>query len=149
MAVENLLSIGQVAKRADVSVSTLHFYEQKGLIKSQRDKGNRRCYHREVLRRVGLIKAGQSVGLTLEQLKNMLSPLPLEKAPTQQEWELLATDWQAQLSKKIDYLQTLQEYLTGCIGCGCLSMKHCPLYNPEDECAQRGNGAVLLNESAQ
>ncbi len=79
----SLLSIGDVSKRSDVAVSTLHFYEQKGLIASVRNSANRRYYQREVLRRIGLIKAGQSVGFTLEELKNMLSPLPLHNAPSQ------------------------------------------------------------------
>lgn len=149
MSSTSLLSIGDVAKRADVAVSTLHFYEQKGLIASVRNSANRRYYQREVLRRIGLIKAGQSVGFTLEELKNMLSPLPLHKAPSQSQWEALAVDWKMKLAKKIQYLQTLNEYLTGCIGCGCLSMKHCPLYNPNDECSERGSGAVLLNGENQ
>lgn len=146
MNTKSLLSIGDVSKRAEVSVSTLHFYEQKGLIASIRNSGKHRYYHREVLRRIGLIKAGQSVGFTLQELKIMLNPIPLHQAPSQTEWDELARDWQIKLTSKIQYLATLREYLTGCIGCGCLSMRHCPLYNPNDECAERGAGSVLLKE---
>ena len=138
------LTPGYVAKRCGVAVSTLHFYEEKGLIKSWRNLGNQRRYKRDVLRRIAVIKAAQKLGIGLEDIKQTLSTLPNERTPSKQDWALLAKNWQAQLDEKIRYLNRLREYVNGCIGCGCLSMESCPLYNPEDKLASEGEGAILL-----
>ena len=142
-------SVGRVAKRCGVNVSTLHFYEQKGLIKSWRNTGNQRRYKPEVLRRIAVIKAAQKVGISLEEVKQAFLSLPDNRTPTMDDWQQLSKDWQQMLDARIAYLQTLRDYLTGCIGCGCLSMSKCPLYNPDDKLAQQGSGAVILEQAEQ
>ncbi len=141
------LSVGQVAKRAGIKVSALHFYEQKGLIYSSRNSGNQRRYKKEVLRRLSVIKAAQKVGVNLENIKTAFSTLPNNRTPTTKDWEKLASRWKSELQNRIDYLENLKNSLTGCIGCGCLSMKNCPLYNEDDKLAQQGSGAVLLDRN--
>ena len=138
------LSVGQVAKRCGVKVSTLHFYEQKGLISSLRNSGNQRRYKRDVLRRIAIIKAAQTVGISLEEIKASFANLTDSRAPNKDDWSALAQVWKQQLSTRIEYLKNLQASMESCIGCGCLSMNSCPLYNPNDELAQKGAGAQLL-----
>lgn len=130
------MTVGEVAQRAGVKVSTLHFYEQKGLIHSWRNAGNQRRYHRNVLRRIAVIKAAQMVGLTLEEVAESLADLPKHQAPSRQEWEQMASNWNAMLEHRIAQLKALQSDLGGCIGCGCLSMESCAIYNPQDIRAQ-------------
>lgn len=138
------LSVGKVAKRCGVNVSALHFYEKKGLIKSERNAGNQRIYQKATLRRIALIKAAQQLGISLEEIKQALDSLPSGCEPTKKDWQNLSTAWQSQLNQRIEQLQRLQELLTGCIGCGCLSMKNCPIYNKDDRLAEQGDGAVLI-----
>jgi len=142
---EAQLSVGQVAKRCGVNISTLHFYEQKGLIQSLRNSGNQRRYKREVLRRISVIKAAQKVGITLEKIKESFKTLPNNRTPTKEDWEILAKHWRNELNARITYMENLRDSLSGCIGCGCLSMKSCPIYNQDDILAQQGSGAVLLD----
>ncbi|MGB5119733.1 MAG: redox-sensitive transcriptional activator SoxR [Vibrio fluvialis] len=130
------MTVGEVAQRAGVKVSTLHFYEQKGLIHSWRNAGNQRRYHRNVLRRIAVIKAAQMVGLTLEEVAESLADLPKHQAPSRQVWEQMASNWNAMLEHRIAQLKALQNDLGGCIGCGCLSMESCAIYNPQDIRAQ-------------
>lgn len=130
------MTVGEVAQRAGVKVSTLHFYEQKGLIHSWRNAGNQRRYHRNVLRRIAVIKAAQMVGLTLDEVAESLADLPKHQAPSRQEWEQMASNWNAILEHRIAQLKALQSDLGGCIGCGCLSMESCAIYNPQDIRAQ-------------
>lgn len=137
-------SVGQVAERCGVTVATLHFYEEKGLIHSVRNRGNQRRYKAEVLRRVSVIKAAQKVGISLESIKQAFASLPDSRTPSQKDWEKLAKKWQADLQERIQYLQNLSDRLTGCIGCGCLSMKNCPIYNTDDKLGKTGQGPVLL-----
>ena len=127
-----IMSVGEVAKRAGVSVSTLHFYEGKGLIFSTRNQGNQRRYDRQILRRIAVIKAAQNIGLTLSEIVEALSHLPKNRAPKKEEWEELAKIWNEKLEERIEKLKRLQENLSGCIYCGCLSMDSCALYNPDD-----------------
>ncbi|MCC2616464.1 redox-sensitive transcriptional activator SoxR [Aestuariibacter halophilus] len=143
---DGLLSVGQVAKRSGVAVSALHFYERKGLISSSRNGGNQRRYGKDVLRRVAIIKGAQTMGVSLEEIAQAFAPLPKHRAPNPQEWAQLSSRWHSQLSERIDYLSRLRDSLTGCIGCGCLSMKNCPLYNPEDKLADKGSGPVILDQ---
>ena len=112
-------SVGRVAKRCGVKVSTLHFYEQKGLIKSWRNAGNQRRYKPDVLRRIAVIKAAQQMGISLEEVKQALLSLPDNRTPTVEDWRDLSKNWQHMLNARIAYLQRLRDYLTGCIGCGC------------------------------
>lgn len=143
------LSVGFVAKRAGVKVSTLHFYEEKGLIRSWRNAGNQRRYKKDVLRRIALIKAGQKMGVSLTELKATLATLPNNRTPNKDDWDKLATQWQKQLERRIKYLETLKDSLTGCIGCGCLSMKSCPIYNEDDCMGEIDSGPVLLERNAR
>jgi MerR family transcriptional regulator, redox-sensitive transcriptional activator SoxR len=138
-------SVGRVAERCGVKVSTLHFYEDKGLIQSWRNSGNQRRYKADVLRRVAIIKAAQKIGISLESIKNAFATLPNNRTPSAQDWEKLSLKWRDELNARINYLERLRDSMTGCIGCGCLSMKNCPIYNLDDKLAEKGNGAVILN----
>ncbi|HAS6347306.1 TPA: redox-sensitive transcriptional activator SoxR [Vibrio vulnificus] len=140
------LSVGEVAKRAGVKVSALHFYEQKGLISSWRNQGNQRRYHRSAIRRIAVIKAAQQVGLTLEEIAQALESLPKHQAPSKAQWEAMATGWHAMLEHRILQLKALQNDLGGCIGCGCLSLESCNLRNPQDEKASDHLGESLLTQ---
>lgn len=142
-------SVGRVAERCGVQVSTLHFYEQKGLIRSWRNAGNQRRYKPDVLRRVAVIKAAQKVGVSLDAIRDALSALPDERTPTASDWEKLSTRWREDLDARIAFLEKLRDNLTGCIGCGCLSMKNCPIYNEDDKLAAQGPGAVILERAAK
>lgn len=138
------MSVGEVAKRAGVKVSALHFYEQKGLIHSWRNQGNQRRYHRSVLRRIAVIKAAQEVGLTLEEIVHSLEQLPKHQAPNREQWDRMASGWKEMLEHRILQLKALQDDLGGCIGCGCLSMESCAIYNPQDIRAETFKGKTLL-----
>jgi len=141
------LTVGEVAKRSGVAVSTLHFYESKGLIKSWRNSGNQRRYAREVLRRVAVIKVAQHTGIPLASIRKALKTLPGERTPTAQDWAALAVRWRADLNGRIDRLTRLRDQLDGCIGCGCLSLGICPLRNPWDKLGKQGPGPRLLDPS--
>jgi len=144
---EAALSVGQVAKRCGVKVSTLHFYEDKGLIHSTRNAGNQRRYRKDVLRRVSLIKAAQKMGSTLEEVRQALEKLPDNRTPNQKDWQKLASAWKKELNVRIAYLEKMRDYMTGCIGCGCLSMTRCPIYNADDKLAAQGSGPVILERT--
>lgn len=135
------LSVGQVAKRSGVAVSALHFYERKGLIASHRNAGGQRRYPREVLRRVSVIKVAQRIGIPLAEIGRALSTLPDRRTPTAADWRRLSDHWRIQLDHRIRQLITLRDQLDQCIGCGCLSLKECPLRNPDDMAARDGPGA--------
>ncbi|MCV2883233.1 redox-sensitive transcriptional activator SoxR [Aestuariibacter sp. AA17] len=144
-----VFSVGEVAKRSGVAVSTLHFYEEKGLIHSRRNTGNQRRYQPDVLRRVSVIKAAQKMGVSLSEIEQAFATLPNKRTPDKDDWATLAKYWRVLLNQKIDYLTSLRDSLTGCIGCGCLSMKHCPIYNPDDMLAEKGTGPVLLDQAQE
>lgn len=141
--VRSELTVGEVAARGGVPVSTLHFYETQGLIKSWRSRGNQRRYPREVLRRVAVIKVAQRVGIPLASIREALQTLPEGRTPTAADWNRLSTQWRAELDDRIAKLTWLRDRLTGCIGCGCLSLRACPLRNPQDKLAEHGPGAQL------
>ena len=143
------LSVGDVAKRSGVSVSTLHFYEDKGLIHAVRNSGNQRRYKKDVLRRIAVIKAAQKVGISLNNIKQAMSFLPTNHAPNKKDWQKLSKQWNHELNHKIKQLEALRDNLSSCIGCGCLSLKACPLYNPGDELGQEDSGAVLLDRKVE
>lgn len=138
MAIE--LSVGEVAKRSGVAVSALHFYERKGLIRSHRSAGNQRRYGREVLRWLAIIRMGQELGVPLSEIGAHLRQLPRDRVPNKADWAALSRRWHAALDRRIVMLTRLRDELTGCIGCGCLSMKRCPLYNRDDTLASEGSG---------
>ncbi len=139
------LSVGEVAERCGVAVSTLHFYESKGLISSSRNRGNQRRYPRAVLRRIAVIKVAQSTGVPLSAIRDALTTLPDNRTPTARDWARLSAKWRADLDERIDRLTRLRDHLGGCIGCGCLSLKTCPLRNPGDKAAAHGPGARLFD----
>jgi MerR family redox-sensitive transcriptional activator SoxR len=138
------LTIGELAKRAGVATSALRFYETKGLIESERTDGNQRRYPRATLRRVALIRAGQEVGLTLAELAEALEHLPHDKVPTKSDWERLSNSWRTRLDHQISELVALRDELTDCIGCGCLSLKSCAIFNPGDVASDLGSGPRYL-----
>jgi MerR family redox-sensitive transcriptional activator SoxR len=138
------LSVGEVAKRSGVAVSALHFYEQRGLIRSNRTGGNQRRYGRDVLRRIAVIRVAQEVGVPLADIAATLNSLPEGRTPTRDDWARLSTAWRDNLDRRIDQLTKLRDGLTDCIGCGCMSIDKCPLRNPEDRLARQGPGARRL-----
>ncbi len=142
---DSLWSVGRVATRCGVKISTLHFYEQKGLIQSTRNAGNQRRYRADVVRRVSVIKAAQKMGISLASIRDAFAGLPKQRTPTQRDWQKLSSNWRAELNARIVYLERLRDSLTGCIGCGCLSMKNCPIYNTDDKLSIKGPGPVLLD----
>ncbi|MCO8160684.1 redox-sensitive transcriptional activator SoxR [Pseudomonas sp. 21LCFQ010] len=141
------LSVGQLAARSGVAVTALHFYESKGLISSQRNAGNQRRYPREMLRRVALIKVAQRLGLPLASIHAALQALPEGRTPTATDWQKLSEQWRVELDERIRGLTQLRDQLTGCIGCGCLSMQACPLRNWGDELGSQGAGPQLLDQT--
>ncbi len=141
---DELLTIGQVAARAGVATSALRFYEDAGLITSQRTAGNQRRYPRSVIRIVSVIKAGQSLGLPLARIRRALEDLPDGRVPTKADWAKMSRSWRADLDRRISELQQLRDELDGCIGCGCLSLKSCAMFNPGDVAHRRGVGPRYL-----
>ena len=142
------LTIGELATRAGVATSALRFYETKDLIRSERTDGNQRRYPRATLRRVALIRAGQEVGLSLAELADALDALPHDKTPTKTDWERLSRSWRARLDAQINELLALRDELTDCIGCGCLSLTSCAIFNPQDAASDLGSGPrYLLGDS--
>ncbi len=140
-ATANWLAIGELAKRAGLAASALRFYEAQGLIHGSRSSAGRRQYPRDVLRRLAFIRAGQQVGLSLDELRAALAGLPDKRTPTQADWERLARGWQQILDERLAMMTRLRDQLGSCIGCGCLSLKRCALYNPQDQAAEMGAGA--------
>ncbi|MFO7300219.1 MAG: redox-sensitive transcriptional activator SoxR [Actinomycetes bacterium] len=139
----DLLTIGELAARAGVATSALRFYEEKGLISSERTDGNQRRYRRATIRRVSVIKAAQRCGLTLDEIAEVLDQLPSGVA-RQKDWEKVSRAWKDQLEERIRRLELLRDQLDSCIGCGCLSMNRCGLLNPQDAAASTGVGPRYL-----
>ena len=140
----DLWSVGQLALRSGVAVSTLHFYESRGLISSQRSAGNQRRYRRDTLRTVAVIRTAQRVGIPLQTIGEALARLPKGRGPTLADWRRLSADWRSELDARIAQLQQLRDQLTDCIGCGCLSLQRCALRNPGDGLAEQGAGPRRL-----
>ena len=138
------IAIGALAKRSGIAASALRFYEAQGLIRSTRSTGGRRLFARDVLRRVAFIRVAQSVGLCLEDIRTALTRLPDQRTPTRSDWQRLSKAWRPILDRRIDSLIALRDRLTSCIGCGCLSLKTCALYNPSDAVRTRGTGPRYL-----
>src|SRR3954447_11658543 len=138
------LTPSEMSQRSGVAVSALHFYEREGLIASKRTSGNQRRYARETLRRVAFIRMSQRLGIPLARIREALATLPTDRVPTSKDWARLSAGWRQDIDDRILHLQRLRDNLTGCIGCGCLSLKTCALSNPGDVLAERGPGAVRL-----
>ena len=136
----DLLTIGEVARRAGVSVATVRFYEERGLVTSVRSTGNQRRFERHVLRRLAVVRAGQRFGLSLADVGDALASLPLDHPPTKRDWARMSRRWHDMLTARIEAMTTVRDDLESCIGCGCLSLKACPVYNSDDELAAQGPG---------
>ena len=142
------LTIGEAARRCGVTTSTLRFYEARGLIRATRTGGNQRRYHRAMLRHISIVRIAQTLGLTLHEISQTLAELPDKRTPTKRDWQRLSTKWSHRLDDRIAQLQRMRENLAFCIGCGCLSLKSCTLYNPGDRAASLGAGPrYLIDES--
>jgi MerR family transcriptional regulator, redox-sensitive transcriptional activator SoxR len=139
-----LLTIGEIARRAGVATSALRFYESEGLIHSERNESGHRRYHADVLRRVSFIRTAQLVGLSLGEIREALSSLPDGRTPTSRDWAQLARSWQPILDQRIKLLTRMRDQLDSCIGCGCLSLTSCGLWNPDDVAAATGDGPRYL-----
>jgi len=135
-----LLTIGDVARRSGVAASALRFYEEKGLIASDREEGGQRRFPRHVLRRIAFIVFAQRVGLSLDEIAVELAKLPPNRAPTGRDWQRLSATWTSRIDERIAELERLRRGLTQCIGCGCLSLERCQLSNPGDRAARHGAG---------
>jgi MerR family transcriptional regulator, redox-sensitive transcriptional activator SoxR len=139
-----LLTIGEVSRRSGVAASALRFYEDAGLLQSNRAPGGARQYPRTVLRRIAVIQAAKAVGMPLADLRQAMAALPNQRTPTKADWERLSRSWRARLDERIEELQRVRDGLTSCIGCGCLSLRSCALFNPADALAAQGAGARRL-----
>ena len=135
---------GEIAQRSGVATSALRFYEDAGLIVSERNPSGHRRYHADVLRRVAFIRTAQKVGLPLEEIRTALDTLPAKRTPNASDWGRLATSWKPKLDEQITMLTRLRDDLSGCIGCGCLSLTACRMWNPDDAAASLGTGARYL-----
>lgn len=138
------IPIGAFARRAGVAASALRFYETQELLRGGRSDAGRRRYPRSALRRVAFIRVAQSVGLTLDQVRSALATLPDGRTPTPADWTRLSQEWRPLLDARIDTLTRLRDQLASCIGCGCLSLQRCALYNPGDRAAAAGSGARFM-----
>jgi MerR family redox-sensitive transcriptional activator SoxR len=139
-----VLTIGELSSRTGVAPSALRFYESLGLIVSQRTEGNQRRYERATIRRIAFVQAGKAAGIPLAQIQAGLATLPSRRAPSRRDWERLSHRWRDDLQRRIETLEGLRDRLSGCIGCGCLSIDACELLNPGDEAAALGPGAHWL-----
>jgi MerR family redox-sensitive transcriptional activator SoxR len=135
-----VLTIGEISRRSGVAASALRFYEDRGLITSEREGTGHRRYPRPVLRRIAFIVFAQRIGLTLEEIGNELAKLPPHRAPTRSDWSRLSSTWAERIDQRIAELERLRAGLTECIGCGCLSLERCHLSNPGDRAARNGPG---------
>ncbi|MBX7481597.1 redox-sensitive transcriptional activator SoxR [Qipengyuania qiaonensis] len=138
------LTVGEVASRSGCSVSAIHFYEREGLIESWRTSGNQRRFARDVLRRIAIIRVAQQAGVSIAELRAVLRSLPNGRTPTQADWEKLSAGWRDRLDERITALTNLRDGLADCIGCGCLSVRQCPLRNKGDHLGRGRPGAALL-----
>ena len=144
-----MLTIGEVARRSGVAASALRFYEERGLIASERAGSGHRRYPRSVLRRVAFIVFAQRIGLTLDEIGTELAKLPPDRAPTRRDWSRLSSGWSARIDDRIAELHRLKAGLTECIGCGCLSLDRCQFANPGDRAARRGAGPRYWIQSSR
>lgn len=139
------LTVGEIAKRSGLPVSTIHFWESRGLIHSTRTDGNQRRFARPELRRIAVIKVGQRAGIPLSEIRDVLDTLPADRALSATNWAALSNRWRRNLDDRIARLSALRDQLGSCIGCGCLSLDKCWLQNPDDKLARQGPGPRLLH----
>ncbi len=141
---EELLTIGEIAQRSGLAPSAIRYYERIGLIRAERTLGNQRRYRRDVLRRIAFVRIAQRVGLSLDEIVESLSRLPVDRAPTSQDWQQMTRGWRDRIDERIGILEALRGGLTKCIGCGCLSLRTCSLANPSDDAGRSGSGPRYL-----
>ncbi len=144
MLASDFLSIGQLAGRVGVSVSAIRFYESRGLITSERNRGGQRRFRRSDIRRLAFIQITQGLGFTIAEIADVLASLPENRTPNKADWSRISKNIQIALDERITELQRLQTKLDGCIGCGCLSLQVCNLYHPQDKAATEGAGPRYL-----
>lgn len=144
MTKDPLISIGLIAKRTGSKVSAIRYYADENLIPSSRSNSGHRLFHRSVIRRVSFILISQNLGYTLQEIKSALDSLPNKRTPTKADWDNLSRHFSKDIESRIDELRELQSKLSGCIGCGCLSLKKCKLYNLNDHISEKGSGARFL-----
>jgi len=138
------LSIGELAKRADVTVTAIRFYEAEGLISSRRNVGGQRRFPRSCIRRLAFVKISQNLGFSLAEIRDAMAALPDSRTPNKRDWERLSKRFAHDIDRRIAGLQQLRDKLSGCIGCGCLSLERCRLYNPDDRARGLGAGPRFL-----
>ncbi|MGA2835774.1 MAG: redox-sensitive transcriptional activator SoxR [Acidimicrobiales bacterium] len=143
---ENMLTIGDVAARSGLAPSAIRFYERQGLIHSDRTAGGQRRFRRDILRRIAFIRIARRVGLSLDEIVTALAELPVDHAPSRQDWRHLTRGWQDRIDQRIALLEALRGGLSECIGCGCLSLRTCTLANPDDVASTMGSGPWYLME---
>jgi MerR family transcriptional regulator, redox-sensitive transcriptional activator SoxR len=141
---DHLLTIGEVAERSGLAASAIRFYERRGLVHAERTDSGQRRFRRDVLRRLAFIRIAQRVGLTLEEIVGALAVLPVDRAPTRQDWARLTAGWQDRIEQRIVLLEALRTGLSECIGCGCLSLRTCTLANPDDLAGESGSGPLYV-----
>lgn len=147
---EDLLTIGEVARRTGLATSAIRFYERRGLVHATRTAGGQRRFRRDVLRRIAFVRVAQRVGLSLEEIEAALGELAADRAPTRAQWARLSRHWRDRLDERMALLEALRDGLTSCIGCGCLSLRTCWLYNPDDRASAFGAGPrYLLGNSSE
>lgn len=142
--IETTLAIGAVAKRTGLAVSAIRYYEEQGLVHSERNKGGQRRFLRSNIRRLSFIIIAQDLGFSLDQIRVQLNKLPDGRTPTAKDWAKMSTNFRSHIDAKIESLTQLRDKLDGCIGCGCLSLDKCKLYNADDRAAKKGAGARYL-----
>lgn len=140
------LTIGDLSRRTGLSISAIRFYEERGLVHPVRSAGNQRRYLRADIRRLSFVMIAQKLGFTIGEIGEELSGLPMDRAPDQEEWRASSSRFMAEIERRIVSLERLRDRLEGCIGCGCLSLEKCALYNPGDEAAAKGPGPAVLEE---
>jgi MerR family transcriptional regulator, redox-sensitive transcriptional activator SoxR len=145
-AADEPLTIGEMSRRTGVAPSALHFYESLGLIASTRTPGNQRRYARHMLRRVSLITVAKRLGIPLSDVQEAFADVPLTRTPSHDDWQRASRRWKRELEKRREGIERLERELTGCIGCGCLSMKACGLLNPDDALGSQGAGPQRLQD---
>lgn len=141
------VSIGELAERSGFAVSKIRYYETQGLLHAARSTGGTRFFRRADNRRLAFINIAQKFGYSLEEIRNLLAELPNDRTPTKRDWENITNVFQTKINTEIERLEFMRSKLDGCIGCGCLSVENCPLYNPDDEAATNGKGAVFLQNT--
>lgn len=149
MAMKTGLSIGDLAIRTGLSVSAIRFYETRGLVTPDRNSGGQRRYEGSDIRRLSFVMIAQQMGFTIEQIGALLKDLPNGRTPTQKDWTRISKKFRVSLDERIAMMERMRDNLDGCIGCGCLSLKRCALYNPDDRAWSRGPGPRYILDAGK